>query len=143
RARTRGGRHGPGGAAAAAPTAAGRDERSGGDEETGEEYPFVLELQAAPPPCGGDHAPGSLPGKSTLRGGRLEDEGYARRGGWGGVPWICGGVSTIRPLSRSGGTGRRGGLKIRCPRGRVGSSPTFGIAAPGRVRDHPRECVHL
>ena len=33
-----------------------------------------------------------------------------------------------RAESRSGGTGRRGGLKIRCPRGRVGSSPTFGIA---------------
>src|SRR4029078_6565826 len=129
RARTRGGRHGPGGAAAAAPTAAARDERSGGDEETGEEYPFVLELQAAPPPCGGDHAPGSLPGKSTLRGGSLAEAGYVCRGrvggvacacyvwggGWGGVPWICGGVSTIRPLSRSGGTGRRGGLKIRCP----------------------------
>ena len=26
---------------------------------------------------------------------------------------------------RSGGTGRRAGLKIRCPKGRVGSSPTF------------------
>ena len=30
---------------------------SGDDEETGEEYPFVLELQA-PPPSWGDHAPG-------------------------------------------------------------------------------------
>ena len=28
--------------------------------------------------------------------------------------------------SRSGGTGRRAGLKIRCPKGRVGSIPTFG-----------------
>src|SRR4051794_603358 len=28
--------------------------------------------------------------------------------------------------SRSGGTGRRAGLKIRCLNGRVGSSPTFG-----------------
>src|SRR5512133_1506384 len=28
---------------------------------------------------------------------------------------------------RSGGTGRRAGLKIRCLHGRVGSSPTFGI----------------
>src|SRR3954468_8288863 len=27
---------------------------------------------------------------------------------------------------RSGGTGRRAGLKIRCLHGRVGSSPTFG-----------------
>src|SRR3954469_14127943 len=31
-------------------------------------------------------------------------------------------------LRRSGGTGRRAGLKIRCLHGRVGSSPTFGIA---------------
>ena len=30
-------------------------------------------------------------------------------------------------LRRSGGTGRRAGLKIRCLHGRVGSSPTFGI----------------
>jgi hypothetical protein len=28
---------------------------------------------------------------------------------------------------RSGGIGRRAGLKIRCPSGRVGSTPTFGI----------------
>src|SRR5918992_3959747 len=28
---------------------------------------------------------------------------------------------------RSGGTGRRAGLKIRCPSGRVGSIPTFGM----------------
>jgi integrase len=30
--------------------------------------------------------------------------------------------------SRSGGTGRRGGLKIRCSQGLVGSIPTFGTA---------------
>src|SRR5690242_14554235 len=30
---------------------------------------------------------------------------------------------------RSGGTGRRAGLKIRWPSGRVGSIPTFGTAA--------------
>jgi hypothetical protein len=30
----------------------------------------------------------------------------------------------IQPEWRNG---RRGGLKIRCPQGRVGSSPTFGI----------------
>ncbi|GEM_PF-4753525 len=29
---------------------------------------------------------------------------------------------------RSGGTGRRAGLKIQCPQGRVGSNPTFGTA---------------
>ncbi len=29
-------------------------------------------------------------------------------------------------LGRSGGTGRRGGLKIRCSQGLVGSIPTFG-----------------
>src|SRR3954471_19706434 len=33
---------------------------------------------------------------------------------------------------RSGGTGRRAGLKIRCPKGRVGSIPTFGTRAPAR-----------
>src|SRR5947199_10209472 len=31
-------------------------------------------------------------------------------------------------LGRSGGTGRRAGLKIRFPPGSVGSIPTFGIA---------------
>ncbi len=30
-------------------------------------------------------------------------------------------------LSRSGGTGRRGGLKILCPQGRAGSTPASGI----------------
>ena len=37
------------------------------------------------------------------------------------------GVPMTRP-SRSGGTGRRAGLKIRFPSGSVGSIPTFGIA---------------
>jgi hypothetical protein len=32
---------------------------------------------------------------------------------------------------RSGGIGRRAGLKIRCPKGRVGSIPTFGTNAFG------------
>ena len=31
------------------------------------------------------------------------------------------------PWRRSGGTGRRAGLKIRFPSGSVGSIPTFGI----------------
>src|SRR5262249_22048924 len=37
--------------------------------------------------------------------------------------------------SRSGGTGRRAGLKIRWPSGRVGSIPTFGMCGrtPGSV----------
>src|SRR5439155_5370206 len=35
------------------------------------------------------------------------------------------------PGRRSGGIGRRAGLKIRCPSGRVGSSPTFGISIAG------------
>src|SRR6266571_4429027 len=34
-------------------------------------------------------------------------------------------------LRRSGGIGRRAGLKIRWPSGRVGSSPTFGITIAG------------
>src|SRR5437870_1278959 len=34
--------------------------------------------------------------------------------------------------SRSGGTGRRAGLKIRWAKARVGSSPTFGMAGPRR-----------
>ena len=38
---------------------------------------------------------------------------------------------------RSGGTGRRAGLKIRCPKGRVGSIPTFGTQALMRP-DEPR-----
>ncbi len=33
---------------------------------------------------------------------------------------------------RSGGTGRRAGLKIRCPQGRVGSIPTFGTGPRAR-----------
>ena len=39
--------------------------------------------------------------------------------------------ATIR-LGRSGGTGRRAGLKIPCPSGRVGSTPTSGTG-PKRV----------
>ena len=35
---------------------------------------------------------------------------------------------TMLPSRRSGGTGRRAGLKIRFPSGSVGSIPTFGIA---------------
>src|SRR6266567_696797 len=35
-------------------------------------------------------------------------------------------ADTMRALSRSGGTGRRAGLKIRFPSGSVGSTPTFG-----------------
>src|SRR5581483_6605245 len=35
-----------------------------------------------------------------------------------------------QPKGRSGGTGRRAGLKIRCPHGRVGSIPTFGTRPP-------------
>ena len=31
---------------------------------------------------------------------------------------------------RSGGTGRRAGLKIRCPSGRAGSTPAFGTGSP-------------
>ena len=40
--------------------------------------------------------------------------------------------ATIR-LGRSGGTGRRAGLKIPCPSGRVGSTPTSGMKPRGRV----------
>jgi hypothetical protein len=32
----------------------------------------------------------------------------------------------LQPPCRSGGIGRRAGLKIQWPQGRVGSSPTFG-----------------
>lgn len=34
----------------------------------------------------------------------------------------------IGPLGRSGGIGRRVGLKHRCPQGRVGSTPTSGTS---------------
>ena len=34
--------------------------------------------------------------------------------------------TTVGPSCRSGGIGRRAGLKIQCPQGRVGSSPTSG-----------------
>lgn len=37
------------------------------------------------------------------------------------------------PRGRSGGTGRRGGLKLRCPQGRQGSSPCSGTISRGRV----------
>ena len=40
----------------------------------------------------------------------------------------CGsGVLRMAGRGRSGGIGRRGGFKIRCPQGHVGSSPTSGI----------------
>lgn len=35
-------------------------------------------------------------------------------------------ISCVNLVRRSGGIGRRAGLKIRCWRQRVGSSPTFG-----------------
>ncbi len=44
---------------------------------------------------------------------------------------------TQRHKSRSGGTGRRAGLKIRCPKGRVGSTPTFGIPKGLAFRPDP------
>src|SRR4051812_32831410 len=40
--------------------------------------------------------------------------------------------------SRSGGTGRRAGLKIRFPSGSVGSIPTFGTLDAGKRRSHGR-----
>src|SRR5437868_4839490 len=43
---------------------------------------------------------------------------------------------------RSGGIGRRAGLKIRCPRGRVGSLPTFGIGR-GRSMSTPKGVKEL
>ncbi len=36
----------------------------------------------------------------------------------------------LHPVRRLGGTGRRDGLKNRCPKGRVGSSPTVGTPSP-------------
>ena len=39
-------------------------------------------------------------------------------------------ASRYAVVGRSGGTGRRGGLKIRCPRGRVSSNLTFGTTFP-------------
>ena len=69
---------------------------------------------------------------------------YARSGWSGGhiPPRVAGSGPDSRPLrlglppraratirqGRSGGTGRRAGLKIPCPSGRVGSTPTSGIA---------------
>ena len=44
-------------------------------------------------------------------------------------------ASTIG-ASRSGGTGRRAGLKIPCPPGRVGSTPTSGIGGAPSVSPH-------
>ncbi len=43
------------------------------------------------------------------------------------------------PVRRVGGTGRRDGLKNRCPHGRVGSSPTLGTRAQPPLRDFRRE----
>src|SRR5690606_21310700 len=40
----------------------------------------------------------------------------------------------LHPVRRVGGTGRRDGLKNRCPKGRVGSSPTLGTKV-GRYFD--------
>ena len=37
-------------------------------------------------------------------------------------------VSTYTTYCRCGGIGRRAGLKILCPHGRVGSTPTIGIS---------------
>lgn len=41
------------------------------------------------------------------------------------------------PVRRVGGTGRRDGLKNRCPKGRVGSSPTLGTKRAGISADDP------
>jgi hypothetical protein len=41
-------------------------------------------------------------------------------------------------FGRSGGTGRRAGLKIRFPSGSVGSIPTFGITRVGRFTSLPQ-----
>ena len=38
---------------------------------------------------------------------------------------------------RSGGTGRRAGLKIPCPQGREGSSPSSGTKAIRRAGNNP------
>ena len=56
---------------------------------------------------------------------RLDHRAAAVRRHHDGLFWI---------ERRSGGTGRRAGLKIRWPSGRVGSSPTFGIAEGERPR---------
>ena len=50
---------------------------------------------------------------------RLDHRAAAVRRHHDGLFWI---------ERRSGGTGRRAGLKIRWPSGRVGSSPTFGMS---------------
>ena len=43
-------------------------------------------------------------------------------------------LRTMALPGRSGGTGRRAGLKIRFPKGSVGSIPTFGTSLAGRRR---------
>ena len=48
-----------------------------------------------------------------------------------------------RRPSRSGGTGRRAGLKIPCPSGRVGSTPTSGIVPEARDRPALRRRRHV
>jgi hypothetical protein len=87
------------------------------------------------PPCIQNHSPRILPRarfKDSTR--QLLLLGEAR-----GVDSACGNVSTAR---RSGGTGRRGGLKIRCPRGRQGSSPCFGTSLlVFRLSDFKRDHV--
>src|SRR5438876_6467577 len=45
--------------------------------------------------------------------------------------------ATVAWPSRSGGTGRRAGLKIRWGKPRVGSSPTFGISTEATHAPYP------
>jgi hypothetical protein len=55
---------------------------------------------------------------------------------------LAGGIASHKPEWRNG---RRGGLKIRCPQGRVGSSPSSGIAkttGKNGVRDRTAPHAH-
>src|SRR4051812_27805750 len=73
----------------------------------------------------------TLPPRSPIP-GAFAAGARARRREWGSIGrfhrLMQAPTGATVALRRSGGTGRRAGLKIRCLHGRVGSSPTFGIA---------------
>ncbi len=67
-------------------------------------------VQAGDVPAPGEHCEAHRSSLSRPRAGRFACRGYDHA------------------ARRSGGTGRRAGLKIPCPSGRVGSTPTSGMA---------------
>jgi hypothetical protein len=64
--------------------------------------------------------------------GKVRPADSAPRAHQGAIP---AGSDRVRAAGRDGGTGRRAGLKIPCPKGREGSTPSPGtLSPPGATR---------